>query len=122
MLFIERKGMMIHTLEEHQGKLYIVTIDNDYNEPVRRHSYFPTGASAEMYPHDIGERLRRHAPGLYKIEARIDSPIYGMTNRGDTVPEFTKDEPLPAPNTRVETRYTRGHWEKLLKSKGWVFA
>jgi len=111
---------MRDTLEEHNGYLYNVMHDNQYDEPIRTHAWYPIGVRARDYPRDISEQLVSEGHGIMRCPS--SGKRYRLTNGGQTLPEFTISEPIPCPTTRVETRYVRGHWEKLLKSQGWVIA
>jgi len=108
------------TLEEHNGYLYIVHSGPDLFQPVMRRLWYPIGVRAADFPAHIGQRMRPLGDGLYQPAEGYSPTKYRLAERGRTLPEFSEAEPIPAPKTRVPTRWENGRWEKYLKHKGWV--
>lgn len=122
---------MNETLKARDGHLYVVSEDCYSDEPVLVSRWYPLGT-------EDGERVksrdREHmlegsitegvVSGVYTWRAAngISTIPMRLLNMGATVPDFTDEEPIPAPKCRVETRWMNGRWEKYLASRGWVVA
>lgn len=104
------------------GILCIEDRYRNFNEPVLQISYYPIlfRAHRERYTHLIGQEAWYRHDGRYAVGSG-DSYVT-LVDGGKTKPIHYREEPIPPPKTRVETRYQYGRWEKYLQGKGWVNA
>jgi len=125
---------MIETLQIRDRKLYVVNEDTEYDQPIKRRLWWP--AVSFNLPTDwpavdrceLGRACGLsngryvayfYAPGAYSYYRKVE---ISLTDGGQTKAEFIESESIPCPKTKVETRYQSGHWQKYLKTRGWVRA
>lgn len=116
-----------------EGRLLcIAESESDSFEPVTRTWIWPTTQSVDRLPEDYDrvEITRQGGSGYgYNLYFYRADSCFNFCNFAVQLPEGGKThairvetEPIPAPRTKVETRYRDGRWQKYLKTKGWVAA
>lgn len=113
------------------GKIVVRTEWCHYTEPTRVKQYWPVFTNG-LTVDDARER------GIVGLTARhFSGPSWGFgvysrvsghqlltllsPNGGKTECVKVEREPIPAPKTKLETRWYQGAWQKLTK-RGWVAA
>jgi len=113
------------TLREHEdGYIYIVDEIVMMDKPEKSVSWWPLGWRAYQYKRDYGED--RIGQKMYPSSNRgngkymgEDGLMYTLVNGGQTVATYTETVAIPAPKTKLDTRWSNGRWYKRM-SKGWV--
>lgn len=100
------------TIEERNGFLFVAESVNDYDKPLVRTLFYPTGVCAVLYSHFIGKRCEYNGIGsgsyrLYDYDASI-----ALDNGGDTKPDPRYTEEVPYNKPRGKWTYERGAWRK----------
>ena len=111
--------------EQNRGTLCIKWETADYYKPIMIVDYFPImRCSRDDWHHLEGREASRDGRGIYAVSSphSYDPWRFRLWEGGETTPIKREEEPIPAPKTRVETRYRYGKWDKYLKSRGWVEA
>lgn len=120
---------MKETLQEKDGRLFVVVEQANYSEPKLTRSYYPTGLRARDFERSYGEgligsALRETSRGsnLYYIgDTRLQ---VRCVDGGSTLPETTEVLDIPPPKQRgraLELKYSDGAWRKKT-ARGWVTA
>jgi hypothetical protein len=116
--------MTRHTLELKAGHLVIKTADTAYDKPEWIVRYYPIGACnksiADQYMYPIGAEMRETGTSSYMPNVTSDSRIFELINGGATKPLLVEAFPIEKPKCKQDTRWRNGHWEKYLKTQGWV--
>ena len=118
------------TLVEIDGSLYVRYPDYDYFKPIMHVLYWPTGLKAydfRAYDYELPAELADLGGGAYQLPRKTYGgygPVVRLTNGGQTKAEKIEHIDVPCPKVRkgVQTRWERGHWQKYLKTSGWVAA
>jgi hypothetical protein len=95
-----------------------------YDRPEIEHIWYAIGSFRKYHiEHHIGREVTPTANGRYIFSGGMGNPVYYDLEGGGKTKSCKREViRVPKPKTRVETRWYRGHWQKYLKSKGWVAA
>lgn len=125
---------MTNTLVERDGYLFVLSENRDRYDPILDRWWYPTGIRATSYNREfVGASLEHDRGGVYQMVSDPEGNRYDYFRRphpvaleylGKTTPTFVEKIDIPPPKVRKGTklRWNRGHWEKYLKTKGWVWA
>lgn len=117
---------MKETLEEKDGRIFVVVEAASYDEPKLTRSYYPTGLRSYEFKRDYGEDLI----GAPLRETSRGSSLYYIgdtklqvrcTDGGATLPAVTEVLDIPPPKQRgraLELKYFDGAWHKRT-ARGW---
>jgi hypothetical protein len=115
-------------IDHKDGWLCVKSEYPKYSEPILVRVWYPI---CQAYIRDcedlLGKKVDRdsHNPGIYFYRNHLERSVrILLKDLGKTKPIAFETSPIPPPKVRknIEIRYMDGHWQKYLKSKGWVFA
>jgi hypothetical protein len=132
-----------YKLVKRDGRFYVAWTGARYNEPVIFTRYYPVsvdrsqGAMAGDEELDLplraGDLCLGGSGSLYYFqtlqlkpgqvsaacERRLEKAVIVAVDSDEHSAAMFETRPYPAPKTKLQTRYHKGRWEKLLK-RGWV--
>jgi len=111
---------MNETIQERDGKLFIMTKSRSFDEPITICNYYAIGVASKHYQDRIGLHVR-YAQSGGGVYYDLEGQAYRLEHGGQTKPTYSETIPIEKPKTRLQIRYVRGRWEKLT-SKGWKIA
>lgn len=95
---------------ERDGKLFVLDPwQNNFTQPIKYRTAWPTGLYAKDYPHFIGQKVMSGAGGTYRF---ADGIYLRLEYGNETKPDSRHSEERPIPKSPGCHEYRNGRWAR----------